>query len=80
MTIEFKNPPAVTGRGRAVETQNILDALHSRPGAWALIKTDVSAASGTAWKKHEGLEVRVTSIGKAKGKWDVYARYIGGQS
>jgi hypothetical protein len=77
MTIEFKNPPAHKGRGRATETQAILDALQSRPGEWALIKTDMSAASGTVWKRHEGLEVRVTSIGKAKGKWDIYARWTG---
>ena len=77
MTIEFKNPPAQRGRGRSTETQAILDALHSRPGEWALIKTDVSAAAGTNWKKHEGLEVRVTSIGKPNGKWDVYARWVG---
>lgn len=73
--IEFKNPPAQAGRGRSAETQATLDALQSRPGEWALIKTDVSAAAGSTWKKH-GLEVRVTSIGKAPGKWDVYARWV----
>ena len=77
MTIEFKNPPARTGRGQAPETKAILGALQSRPGDWALIKTDVSSAAGTIWKKREGLEVRMSSIGKANGKWDVYARWIG---
>ena len=77
MTIEFKNPPERTGRGQAPETTAILDALQSRPGDWALIKKDVSSAAGTSWKKREGLEIRVSSIGKAAGKWDIYARWIG---
>ncbi|MDN4644969.1 hypothetical protein [Arthrobacter sp. PsM3] len=75
--IEFKNPPKNPGRGIHPETQAILDALQSRPGEWALIKTDVSAAAGTNWKKREGFEVRSSSIGKPRGKWDIYARWIG---
>jgi len=77
VSIEFKNPPARTVRGQAPETTAILDALQSRPGDWALIKTDVSAAAGSAWSKRDGIEVRVTSIGKPKGKWDIYARWVG---
>ena len=76
--IEFKNPPTSNGRkGPREKTQIILDALQSRPGEWALIKKDVTASSGTNWKKREGLEVRVSSIGKPEGKWDIYARWVG---
>jgi hypothetical protein len=77
VTIEFKNPPVSRGRGVAEETQLIIDALQARPGEWALIKRDVSTASASAWNKREGFEARASSIGKPKGKWDVYARWVG---
>lgn len=78
MTIEFKNPPTSDARkGPRGETLSIIAALQSRPGEWALIKADVSAAVGTQWKQREGLEVRTSSIGKPKGKWDIYARWVG---
>lgn len=77
MTIEFKNPPASTGRGIAAETLIIISTLQSRPGEWAVIKTDVSPATGHLWSKRDGIEVRTSSIGKPKGKVDVYARWVG---
>lgn len=76
--IEFKNPPtAGKSRGRGAETDLIIAALKSRPGEWALIKTDVTASSATPWKKREGIEARSSSVGKPEGKADIYARWVG---
>ena len=77
MNIVFKNPPTPNRRGPSPETQGIIVALKARPGEWALVKEDVSAAAGTAWKKRDGFQVKVSSIGKPEGKWDIYARWVG---
>jgi hypothetical protein len=79
MAIEFKNPPLgkTTTRSVSSETQAIIEALRGRPGEWALIKQDVSISATTWWKKRPGLEARSSTIGKAKNKCDVYARWVG---
>ena len=79
--IEFKNPPAARGNsGPRQETLDIIAALQSRPGEWALIKKDSSAAITTQWKKREGIEAKSSTIGKLAGKVDVYARWVGVRS
>ena len=79
--IEFKNPPSAgKNTGPRQATLDILNALQSRPGEWALIKRDVTPAAMTIWKRRENIEVRSSSIGKPKGKCDLYARWIGAES
>ena len=77
--IVFKNPPqsAHGNSGPRDKTVQILSALQSRPGEWALIKEDVSAATGTLWNKRPGIEARSSSIGKTNGRYDIYARWVG---
>ena len=79
MTIEFRNPPVgkTTSRGIGSETQAIIDALRSRPGQWALIKSDVNPNTTQWWKKRPGIEAKSSTIGKPKNKCDVYARWVG---
>jgi len=79
MTIEFKNPPVSEkpGRGIGPETQATINALKARPGEWALIKKDVNPSVSTWWKKRAGIEAKASTIGHAKGRCDVYARWIG---
>lgn len=75
--IEFKNPPAQNRRGVSQETQDIIDALRSRPGDWALIKKDSTASIATFWNKKPGIEAKSSSIGKKNGKSDIYASWVG---
>lgn len=76
--IKFQNPPAPSrGRGKSHETQQIITALKARPGEWALIKENVASANGTTWNKREGFEARIVGIGKPKGKYDIYVRWVG---
>lgn len=79
MNIVFKNPPTsdAPGRGTSPEVQAVIDALKARPGEWALIKEDVNVNVSTWWKKRPGLEAKASTIGKAKSKCDVYARWVG---
>lgn len=79
MTIQFKNPPASTTRPtrRSPETQAVFDALQARPGEWALLREDTYPATTTWWKKQPGIEAKSSTIGKPKGKVDVYARWVG---
>ena len=77
--IEFKTPPEpknMTQR-RGARTQAILDALTARPGEWALIKEDTYPATTSWWKKQSGIEAKSSTIGKPKGRVDVYARWVG---
>ncbi|KQQ97995.1 hypothetical protein ASF74_14770 [Arthrobacter sp. Leaf145] len=79
MSVTFQNPPAPTKWVKPVseETQAILDELQSRPGEWALIKENVNVNVSTWWKKRQGIEAKASTVGKAKNKCDVYARYVG---
>lgn len=80
MTIEFKNPPKPSkpaGKPIGAETQAIIDALKARPGEWALIKKDVNPNTSSWWKKRPGVEAKASTIGHAKNKCDVYARWVG---
>ena len=78
--IEFKDPPKPSrraGRDIGPETRSIIVALKSRPDEWALIKEDVFVSASTWWKKRPGIEAKASTIGKPKGKCDVYARWVG---
>lgn len=79
-TIQFKNPPERKpreARPHSARTQGVLDALAARPGEWALITEDTSPATTTWWRKQPGIEAKSSTIGKPKGKVDVYARWVG---
>lgn len=75
--IEFKNPPTGRSRGASQETLDIIAALQTRPNEWALIKRDASVGTVSHWNKRPGLEAKGVTSGKAKGKSDIYARWVG---
>jgi hypothetical protein len=79
IAIQWKNPPAAPKQEYklADDTQQIIEALRSNPGEWALIKEDVNPNVTTSWKKRPGFEAKSSKIGKTNGKYDVYARYVG---
>lgn len=77
-TIKFQNPPTTNyERPIGPEKQAVLDTLKGRPGEWALIRENVNVNVSTWWKKQHGIQAKASTIGKDKGKCDVYARYVG---
>ena len=80
MSIEFKNPPVKKGRSESQETLEIISALQSRPGDWALNKANASLGMATFWNRKQGIEAKSSTIDKAQGKCDIYARWVGEES
>lgn len=80
IAIQWQNPPARPKQAHTPGTENtaIIEALKQNPGQWALIKTDTYPSVTTWWKNRPGFEARSSKVGKDNGKWDVYARYVGG--
>ena len=79
VAIQWKTPPVAPKQGYSpeAETQEIMDALRSNPGNWALIKEDTYPNTTSRWKKRPGFEAKSSKVGKTNGKGDVYARYVG---
>lgn len=80
--IKWQEPPK-PARGGARDWKSIFDQLRKRPGEWALVA--VADHSPTAsWIKHGRYagtkpgEFDATSRKNAAGKFDIYARYVGG--
>lgn len=84
MAIEFvKEVPPRTG-GQGSEHEKIATALKERPNEWARVMKDAKTASpastintgGNAWYAPRG-SFEATSRQTGKGKYDIYARYLG---
>ena len=83
--IKWEEPPrAAAGRGADSELEAILDALRSRPGEWALIREGTHNSFAANIRNGHGLWIRgefdATQRKRDDGKFDVWARYVGGQS
>lgn len=76
----WQNPPTKPKRDYELGEENlkITQELMSNPGQWALIKQDTYPNVTAWWKRRPGFEARSSKVGKDNGKWDVYARYVGG--
>lgn len=74
MNIKWQEPPAPK-QARTCKYQAILDALMDRPNTWALIAEDQPNRNiSAALRQRPGIEV--TTRTNARGKIDLYARYV----
>ena len=74
-------PPLHGGGGLRTRTEARRAALRQRPGQWGLVRQGVGYSSGSNSLRvslGDGFEVTGRSCGD--GTWDLYARYVGGES
>ena len=83
--IKWQEPPASAHGRSSSKWRDIFTALAERPGEWALVAEDAPLSTSSNIKRGTlgGPEFRrgdfeATARKRPGGKYDIYARYVGG--
>lgn len=82
--IKWQDPPPSKRVYRHEHWQTVFAALRQRPGTWALVEEGANAGTGSLIKngRYSGTEAgEFDAVVRSRpdGKFDVYARYVGGE-